>query len=156
MAGSATATKFEYPRATNMGGKIETGVAPIDTRSVPAPTLINIICTALSPEAKDFTKTVTLRSAPLASMKVICRMEVRTIRETGKDAIIPATEERKPTSMEVLKNKFAMMSVMIQPIAPLESAANLILIIRNTIAAIGSSVKQTDRIISDLLVNKLQ
>ena len=49
--------------------------------------------------------------APVASIKVICRIEVNTIRETGKEAIIPARLARIPTSSEVLKKNRAMSTV---------------------------------------------
>jgi hypothetical protein len=88
-------------------------------------------------------------------MKDICRIEVRTISETGKDATIPAIEERRPTSMEVLKNSHAIISVSSQPIIPLVSAANCFFTIKNTIATIGSSVKPTDRIISAPLATRV-
>jgi hypothetical protein len=75
---------------------------------------------------------------------VICRIDVTTVNDTGNEAIIPAAEDRKPTSIDVSKKKPAMISVKSQPIAPLVSAAYFILIIRNTIRTIGSSVSVTD------------
>ena len=105
-----------------------------------------MICTALSPEAKVFTKTVTLLRAPVASMKVICKIEVTTIRDTGKEAMIPAAEERRPTSTEVLKKRSAMTRVSSHPMIPLISAASSFRIIRNTMTAMGSNVRATDSI----------
>ena len=67
-----------------------------------------MICTAWSPAARVLTKTVMRRRAPVASMKVICRMDVKTMRETGKEAMTPAADDRSPTSGVVLKKRQAM------------------------------------------------
>jgi hypothetical protein len=78
-------------------------------------------------------------------MKLICRIDVATIKDTGNEAIMPATDERKPTSREVLKKRYAMAAVRSHPTVPLESAANCFLTIRKTMTRIGSSVRATDK-----------
>ena len=70
---------------------------------MPAPTLIIMICTERSVDAKVLTKTAILRIAPVDSMKVIWRIEVTTMSETGKEAMTPAREDRRPISSGVLK-----------------------------------------------------
>jgi len=78
-------------------------------------------------------------------MKLIWNIEVRTIKETGKEAMMPAAEDLSPTSRVVLKEKYAMPIVKNNPRAPLESAAYSFLVIKKTINKIGSRVKATDR-----------
>jgi len=56
-------------------------------------------------------------------MKVICNIDVTTIKDTGKEAIMPAIEERRQASILVLKNKKAIIKVKNHPMTPLVSAA---------------------------------
>ena len=44
-------------------------------------------------------------------MKVIWRMEVITIKDTGNEAMMPAPEDRSPASTDVSKKRPAMSSV---------------------------------------------
>ena len=62
-----------------------------------------MICTERSDDAKVLTKAAILRIAPVDSMKVIWRIEVTTMSDTGNEAIMPAREDRSPISSGVLK-----------------------------------------------------
>jgi hypothetical protein len=134
----------EYPIAIRIGGSSDTGVAPTATINVPNPILIIIICTALFSHAIVLMKMIILFNAPVFSMYAICKSEVATIKETGKDLIIPETVERNITSIEVLKNRTAIIEIAIHPTMPLRSAGFFQRISIHNIIAIGSNVSRTD------------
>ena len=85
MAGKAIAMKDEYPIASMMGGKIETGVAPSAASNVPNPMLMIMICTIWSFGAIVLISATTRAIAPLSSMMVICKIDVATISVMGRE-----------------------------------------------------------------------
>jgi hypothetical protein len=84
--------------------------------------------------------------APVFSIYAICKREVATIKETGKDLIKPVTVERRITSGDVLKNKNARMEMNNHPAVPLISAGFFQIISIHRISTIGKKVKRRDGI----------
>jgi len=72
------------------------------------------------------------------------KRDVNTIRDTGKDLIIPETVDLRMTSNEVLKNKKAITETQSQPTIPLMSADFLKITSIQTITKIGNSVNRND------------
>ncbi len=94
-----------------IGGRIETGVAPSAASNVPTPTLISITCTARSSAASVFMNATSRRIAPASSITLIWKMEVTTIRLTGKLATAPASEASRITCHDVPKKNAASAAV---------------------------------------------
>ena len=105
MAGRAMATNVLYPIASRIGGRMDTGVAPTATISVPKPMLTIMICTARWSPAMVLMNTMIRLRAPVFSMKAICSSEVATISDTDNDRTNPAAVERRMTSSDVLEEE---------------------------------------------------
>jgi hypothetical protein len=93
--------------------------------------------------ARVLTKTTILFKAPVDSKKVIWNIEVATIKETGKEAIIPARLAVNPTRREVLKKRQLIAITRIHPANPLESADHFARVSKASTAIIGIKVSTT-------------
>jgi hypothetical protein len=112
--GRATAVSGENPRASMMGGSMVTGVAPMETRSEPIPTLSSMIWSYRS-AAITRIYSVMLRIAPAISIMVTWRMVKSTIREMPKEARIPPKDAQSAISRVVLKKVIAIRTVSAHP-----------------------------------------
>ena len=128
-----------------IGGRIDTGVAPMAAIRVPKPMLISSTCTTLSCGETVFISVTTRAMAPLSSITVTWKIEVATISEMGKEATMPLRLAFRVTASGVWKKSQAMTTAASQPRAPEMSAAFLATTSSRNIRITGSRARNTAR-----------